>query len=198
MIFWWNSKSKYNVGMPFLFEPTELPEVVEITPKVFGDERGSFSEIFKATDFAEHAVPNTFKQVNRSISKKDVLRGLHYQKNPMAQEKLLSVLAGTIFDVAVDIRLGSPTFGKWVSRELSAAKKNMLYVPAGYAHGLCATSEEAVVMYLCSEEYSPELERGIIWNDTTLNITWPTQAPLLSPKDKEYPRLEDIDNNFTL
>ena len=184
--------------MPFSFEPTELPEVVEITPKVFPDERGSFSEIFKASDFAGHAVPNTFKQMNRSISKKDVLRGLHYQKNPMAQGKLLSVMAGTIFDVAVDIRVGSPTYGKWISRELSAEKKNMLYVPAGYAHGFCVMSDEATVIYFCSEEYAPDLERGIMWNDKTLNITWPTQLPLLSPKDKEYPRLEEADNNFTL
>jgi dTDP-4-dehydrorhamnose 3,5-epimerase len=198
MIFWWNSKKTYNYGMPFLFSPTELPEVVEITPKVFADERGAFTELFKADDFAGHAVPNTFKQVNRSMSKKDVLRGLHYQKNPMAQGKLISVVSGSLYDVAVDIRMGSPTFGKWVSRELSAEKGNMLYVPTGYAHGFCITSAEATVIYFCSEEYAPNLERGIMWNDRTLNINWPTNMPLLSPKDKDYPRLEEIDNNFTL
>lgn len=182
--------------MPFTFEPLEIPEVIHITPKVFADERGAFTEIFKDSDFKNFGLELTFKQVNRSDSAQHVIRGLHYQKNPQAQGKLLSVVHGTIWDVAVDIRKGSPTYGKWVSQELSAETRNMLYVPAGFAHGLCVTSLNTQVVYYCTEEYSPTMERGIIWNDPTLNITWPTQTPLLSPKDKAYPTLEQADNNF--
>jgi len=182
--------------MPFEFEKLAIPEILHITPKQFADERGAFSEVFKASDFAAAGMQDLFVQVNKSTSKKDVLRGLHYQKQPRGQGKLVTVAAGEIYDVAVDIRQGSPTFGKWVAKTLSSREQNMLYVPAGFAHGFCVTSAEAEVMYFCTNEYAPEAEAGIIWNDPELAISWPTDAPLLSAKDDAFPTLREADNNF--
>jgi len=183
--------------MPFEFEPTEISEVVHIKPKVFGDERGWFAEIFKADDFKHAGIDDQFVQFNHSKSEQGVLRGLHYQLDPRAQGKLITVTAGTIFDVAADIRQGSPTYGKWVAQELSAEQKNMVYVPRGFAHGFAVTSEAAEVLYYCTDVYAPELERGIIWNDPTLAIDWPIDEPTLSEKDVEYPLFEAAENTFT-
>lgn len=182
--------------MPFTFEPLVIPDVVHVTPKTFADDRGVFVELFKASEFAAYGLHDLFVQVNHSASKKNVLRGLHYQKNPKAQGKLVSVTRGEIFDVAVDIRRGSPTFGTWVSATLSAEKKNMLLIPTGFAHGFCVTSEEAEVIYYCTSEYAPDHEAGIIWNDPTINISWPVAQPLLSKKDAAFPLLTGADNNF--
>lgn len=184
--------------MPFEFQPLAIPEVIAITPKVFPDERGAFAEMYQAPEFAKHGIDVRFVQFNYSRSLKHVLRGLHYQLNPKAQGKLLTAVSGEVFDVAADLRKGSPTFGKWVSLTLSAEKKNLIYVPPGFAHGFCVTSDVAEVMYYVTETYSPENERGIIWNDPVLRVTWPTNAPSLSPKDEKYPTLEKAEYNFSV
>lgn len=182
--------------MSFRFKRLAIPEVIYIETDIFEDSRGHFAELYKVPEFKVNGIPDGFVQVNTSHSKKDVLRGLHYQKNPKAQGKLISVMAGDIFDVAVDIRVGSPTFGQWVGVELNAAKKNMLYVPAGFAHGFCTLSAAADIFYFCTENYSSENERGILWNDPELAIQWPAKNPLLSEKDLKLPALKNADNNF--
>ncbi|MBI3255770.1 MAG: dTDP-4-dehydrorhamnose 3,5-epimerase [Candidatus Andersenbacteria bacterium] len=182
--------------MPFTFEKLDIPEVLHITPLVFSDERGAFSELFKASEFSAHGIPDLFVQVNQSVSAKGVLRGLHYQKQPSAQGKLVSVAHGEIFDVAVDIRQGSPTYGKWIGQALSAKVKNMLYIPIGFAHGFYVLSESAELVYFCTNEYAKEQEAGIIWNDPAIGITWPGSEPLVSAKDAALPLLEKCDNNF--
>jgi dTDP-4-dehydrorhamnose 3,5-epimerase len=175
--------------MPFRFERLAILDVVLVTPRVFSDERGQFLEAYKQSEFAQFGIPVSFAQANHSISKSGVLRGLHYQVAPKAQAKLVRVVAGEIFDVAVDIRENSPTYGQWVSVKLSAGNRAMLYVPAGFAHGFCVLSELAEVLYMASDEYSPNHERGIIWSDPTLSIDWPIDHPLLSEKDKSWPTL---------
>ncbi len=182
--------------MPFLFTSLEIPGVMLIEAKAFGDERGYFSEVYRHSEFVKEAISTVFVQDNLSHSTRGVQRGLHYQKHPAAQAKLVSVIRGEIFDVAVDIRKRSPTYGKWVAATLSAGNHRMLYVPEGFAHGFCVLSEEADVWYKVSSEYSPEHERGIIWNDPEIGIQWPIQKPLLSPKDLQYPSLKKADNNF--
>ncbi len=171
--------------MAFTFQKTELPEVVEIQSDVYGDDRGFFAEVFKASSFNEIGIDKGFVQINHSKSAKKVLRGLHFQKDPYAQGKLVTAISGKIFDVAVDIRKNSENFGKWIGIELNSDKKNMLYVPCGFAHGFCVLSEYAEIVYYCTNsEYSPEHEVGIIWNDPDLNINWPIKDPILSKKDK--------------
>lgn len=182
--------------MPFTFKKLDIPGLLLVESKVFSDERGLFVEIYKFKDFAEVGIRDEFSQVNYSKSKKNVLRGLHYQKNPYAQGKLISVVEGEIFDVAVDIRKNSPAYGRWFGVTLSSEKKNMFYIPEGFAHGFCVTSESAGVIYYCTNVYSTECDRGIIWNDPTLNIDWPVENPILSEKDAKLPPLEIIDNDF--
>jgi dTDP-4-dehydrorhamnose 3,5-epimerase len=182
--------------MAFLFERLEIPEVILIKPQVFADERGFFMETYKHSDFAAFGIRERFVQDNHSRSVKGVLRGLHYQNPPKAQGKLVRVVIGEIFDVAVDIRKGSPTYGKWVGVELSAENKRMLYIPPGFAHGFCVLSEVAEVLYKTTEEYAPECEAGIIWNDPEIGIKWPVEQPIISPKDAKWPGLKDIANAF--
>lgn len=182
--------------MPFEFTPFEIPGLVLIKPQVFDDGRGFFLELYKHSDFATAGIQEHLVQDNYSKSAKGVLRGLHYQKNPKAQGKLVTCIKGKIFDVAVDIRAGSPHYGKWAGVELSAENKHLLYVPAGFAHGFQVVSDTAEVLYKCTEEYSPANDRGIIWNDPDLGIAWPLNDPLLSGKDKMHPFLKDADNNF--
>ncbi len=184
--------------MPFEFSNLEISDVILIKPKVFGDERGFFLETFKHSDFAAVGISEHFVQDNHSRSKRGVLRGLHYQKDPKAQGKLVYCIKGEIFDVAVDIRRGSPSYGKWVSAILSEENKNMLYIPVGFAHGFCVMSEMADVLYKCTSEYSSEDDRGILWNDNAINIDWPVSDPILSKKDMQYPNLNGIDNNYEL
>lgn len=173
--------------MSFVFRPTEIADVIEITPQVHRDARGGFAEIFKMSEFQTHGIEASFVQVNYSHSGKGVLRGLHYQKPPKAQAKLMAVGSGEIFDVAIDIRPASPTYKQWVGVNLSSEKKNMLWVPAGLAHGFQVVSDMAEVMYFVSgSEYAPDFETGIIWNDPSLNIPWPITQPVLSEKDKLY------------
>ena len=169
---------------------TELPGVLLLEPKRFGDDRGFFMELFHAKRYTEAGIPGPFVQDNFSRSAKGILRGLHFQQ-PHAQGKLVQVFAGTVYDVAVDIRRGSPTFGKWVGVELSADNRRQLWVPAGFAHGFCVLSESADFHYKCTELYSPASEHGIAWNDPDLGIPWPVKSPLLSPKDSAAPRLKD-------
>ena len=167
-----------------------------IGPKVFEDERGFFMETYKAPDFVSAGIEGNFIQENHSRSSKGVLRGLHYQNRPFAQGKLVRVIRGEIFDVAVDIRKGSPTWGKWVGVILSGKNKNILYVPAGFAHGFCVLSEIAEVIYKTTDVYSAESEAGIIWSDKDLNIEWPVEEPILSGKDKKLPTLKNADIRF--
>jgi len=182
--------------MPFNFKRLEIPEIILIEPEIFEDGRGFFMEGYKHSDFAAAGIKEHFVQDNYSNSLKGVLRGLHFQKNPNSQGKLVWCMRGRIFDVAVDIRRGSRTFGHWVSAELSEENNRLLYVPPAFAHGFVALSEAAGVIYKCTREYSPEDDRGIIWNDPEININWPVKNPVLSEKDKRHPLLRDADNNF--
>ena len=171
--------------------PTDIPGVLILEPKVFGDERGFFLETFHARRYAEAGIPGPFVQDNYSRSVKGTLRGLHFQE-PQPQGKLVQVVAGAVYDVAVDIRKGSPTFGKWVGVELSSENKRQFWVPPGFAHGFCVLSESADFQYKCTALYAPENDRGISWNDPDLAISWPISAtPKLSAKDAAAPRLKD-------
>jgi dTDP-4-dehydrorhamnose 3,5-epimerase len=182
--------------MPFAFKNLEISGVVLIEPKVFRDERGFFMETYKMQDFITADIKANFVQDNHSRSTKGILRGLHYQNPPFAQAKLVRVVKGEIFDVAVDIRRGSPTWAKWVGVILSEENKNILYVPAGLAHGFCVLSELAEVIYKTTNVFSAEAEAGIIWNDKELNIEWPVKEPILSEKDQKLPSLKNADIRF--
>ncbi len=170
---------------------TKLPGVLLIEPKAFVDERGFFMETWNRTRYEGFGVPTDFVQDNLSYSTKGVLRGLHFQY-PNSQGKLVSVLQGEVFDVAVDIRLGSPTFGQWVGTTLSAENKRHLYVPEGFAHGFVVTREEALFSYKCTAYYSPEAEHSLLWEDPELGIDWPIEAPVLSRKDGFALRLSEM------
>lgn len=183
--------------MVFTFKKLEIPNVILIEPQLFSDKRGFFYEFFKEADFLSYGITVRFIQENFSHSIKGVVRGLHFQKNPRAQAKLVTVIKGKIFDVAVDIRKNSPTYGKWVGEILSEENHRSLYIPEGFAHGFCVLSDEADVLYKVSDEYSPENDRGIIWNDPTINISWQIEKPIVSEKDNQLPLLEKSDNNFT-
>jgi dTDP-4-dehydrorhamnose 3,5-epimerase len=182
--------------MPFTFHTLTMSDILLIEPRVFSDDRGFFLEAFKRSAFAEAGVPNAFVQINLSHSTRGVLRGLHYQKRPAAQGKLVTVVHGAVFDVAVDIRQGSPTYGAWVGETLSADNHRLLYIPPGFAHGFCVLSDVADVVYQVTAEYAPDHERGVLWNDPDLSIEWPITAPRLSARDARQPRLRDADNNF--
>jgi dTDP-4-dehydrorhamnose 3,5-epimerase len=168
--------------------PLDIPGAVLIEPSLYRDPRGLFCETFHAQRYAEAGLTDEFVQDNFSRSVRGTLRGLHYQQ-PHAQGKLVMVVEGTVYDVVVDIRKGSPTYGTWQGFELSSDNYRQLYIPPGCAHGFCVTSEQAAVLYKCTDFYSPTDERGVIWNDPALGISWPVSAPLLSPKDQAYPRL---------
>ncbi len=175
--------------MAFTFEPTDLPGVIVISPQVYGDARGFFMETYRQSEFQAAGIDCPLVQENQSRSSVGTLRGLHYQREPKAQAKLVRVVHGAIYDVAVDIRHGSPMFGRWVAMTLSAENRKSLYVPAGFAHGFCVTSDAAEVIYMTSDEYAPELEHGILWNDPALAIPWPITEPTLSPRDTAWPPL---------
>jgi dTDP-4-dehydrorhamnose 3,5-epimerase len=170
--------------------PTELPEVLVIEPRVHGDSRGFFYESFQAQRYAGAGITGSFVQDNLSRSSRNTLRGLHFQE-PKAQGKLVQVLRGTVWDVAVDVRRGSPRFGRWVAVELSETTPRQLWIPPGFAHGFCVLSETADFFYKCTELYAPECERSIAWDDPRIGISWPVANPLLSPKDRAAPRLEE-------
>jgi dTDP-4-dehydrorhamnose 3,5-epimerase len=183
--------------MPFTFQPLAIPDVLLILPQRFRDERGFFLETYKRSEFVANGVTEAFVQDNYSYSVKGVLRGLHYQKPPQAQGKLVQVIQGEVFDVAVDIRSGSATFGQWVGEVLSAENGRILYVPPGFAHGFCVLSAEAGVAYKVTAEYAAELDTGIIWNDPDIGVEWPIQVPVLSPKDADLPLLRQVADHFS-
>jgi dTDP-4-dehydrorhamnose 3,5-epimerase len=173
-----------------IVENTSLTGTKIIRPNVFDDFRGYFFESFKSTNFAEYGLPTNFVQDNEVKSSRGVLRGLHYQlKNP--QGKLIRVVLGSILDVAVDIRIGSPSFGKSEMVDLSAENRKMLYVPEGFAHGYLVTSEESVVIYKCTNVYDPDDEYGIKWNDETIGLQWNYDSPIISERDLNLPALKD-------
>lgn len=178
---------------------TDIPDLLIIEPQVFEDQRGYFFESYNHQKFKDAGIDIQFIQDNQSKSSYGVLRGLHYQLAPYAQTKLVRVLDGAIYDVAVDIRKGSPTFGKWLGIELSADNKKQLLVPQGFAHGFSVISETAVVLYKCDNLYKQEAERGIAYNDPELNIDWKinSERAILSPKDLKNPNLDNAEMNFT-
>lgn len=211
--------------MPFTFTRLTIPDVILIAPRIFSDKRGFFMETYRYSEFSAFGIKERFVQDNHSHSTKGVLRGLHYQSDPKAQGKLVRVVVGEIFDVAVDLRLaramrkdlphevkgtevlhgvkdiprteGSPTYGKWVGETLSAENKHMLYIPPGFAHGFCVLSEEAEVLYKATNEYAPKYDAGIRWNDPEIGIEWPIENPILSEKDATLPTLSMAENGFT-
>ncbi len=173
--------------MPFKFTKTKLEGVVIIEPQYFGDERGFFAETFKKSDFEKAGIATEFAQDNHSCSAKGVLRGLHYQVGSSAQGKLVRVIKGRVWDVAVDIRKSSPTFGEWVGIELSAENRKIFFVPAGFAHGFLCLEDDTHFLYKCTTEYDPAADRSIQWNDPQINVNWPLGdiIPQISNKDTE-------------
>jgi dTDP-4-dehydrorhamnose 3,5-epimerase len=173
--------------MPFTFEHSAIPGVLLIQPHVVADPRGMFMEAYKRSEFAAAGIDEVFVQENQSRSQRGVLRGMHYQTPPHAQGKLVRVLSGEIFDVAVDIRQGSPTVGRWVGVRLSSENHRMAYLPWWCAHGFCVLSEHAEVMYMTTAEYAPAHESGFMWNDPSIGIIWPVSTPILAERDTKWP-----------
>ncbi|MCL1972010.1 MAG: dTDP-4-dehydrorhamnose 3,5-epimerase [Endomicrobia bacterium] len=182
--------------MPFTFKKLDIPDVIVIEPKKFEDERGFFSELFQELSFKEGGIDRQIKQINISKSSKGVLRGLHYQLNPYSQGKIIRVVSGKIFDVAVDIRKNSQYFGKWVGVELDSKNLNMVFIPEGFAHGFEVLSETAEFEYFCTSVYNSKYERGILYSDPDLNIKWNTKEPVVSQKDSIFPLFKDAEYNF--
>ncbi len=179
-----------------IFE-TSFQEVKLIKPRIIKDERGFFTESYNKRLLSENGIDLNFIQDNHSLSlEKGVIRGLHFQLNPKAQTKLVRVLAGAIYDVVVDIRTDSPTYGKWESFILNDENQLQLLVPKGFAHGFCTLERNTQVFYKVDEYYSPEHDRGIYWNDSSLKIDWPTSDPILSMKDSQLPNIQDAEINF--
>lgn len=179
--------------MPFEFERQKIKDVILIKPKIFGDNRGFFMETYKKSNFYANGIEVEFNQDNHSKSTKGVLRGLHYQASPYGQAKIVRCCKGRIYDIAVDIRPNSETFGQYVKVELSEDNKHMLYIPVGFAHGFVALSDEVELLYKASGEYNPLADRGVLWNDTDINIDWNIDfEPILSEKDKIQPKLNEI------
>lgn len=170
----------------------KLPGILLLEPHIYRDKRGHFLEVYREDQYPDFGVPTRFVQDNMSFSGKDVLRGLHYQLGRYPQGKLIWVLEGSVWDVAVDIRRGSPTFGRYAGEFLSAEDYRQIYIPEGFAHGFCVLSDSALVMYKVTNRHAPEEERGIRWNDPTLNIGWPTKTPILSQKDEDLPFLSTL------
>ena len=179
--------------MPFEFIKQEIEDVILVKPKVFGDNRGFFMESYKKSDFFENGINVEFNQDNHSKSTAHVLRGLHYQAYPYSQAKLVRCSKGKIYDIAVDLRPDSKTFKKYVKVELSQDNKQMLFIPSGFAHGFVVLSDEAELLYKASGEYNPVADRGVLWNDKEIDINWEIDfEPILSDKDKNQPKLSEI------
>jgi len=183
--------------MPFNFKRLEIPKVILVTPTIFEDNRGFFMEAYKQSEFEKNGISTDFVQDNHSKSNKGVLRGLHYQLNPKPQGKLVRVVRGALIDVVVDIRKGSPFYGKWISVKLSAENNQILWIPPGFAHGVYILEDNTELLYKISgAEYESKFERGILWNDPEIGIIWPDNNPQLSERDIKYPLLKDVENNF--
>lgn len=181
--------------MNFTFEPLNIPDVILITAKVYPDNRGFFMETYHKKAFAAGGIDVEFVQDNHSRGSRGVLRGLHFQKGEHAQAKLIRCTEGEIFDVAVDIRKNSPTFGQWVGRIISSGNAQMLYVPEGFAHGFMVLSDWAEVQYKATNFYHPESEGGLLWNDSEVGVEWPmTENIIIAPRDAEWPMLPQIEN----
>jgi len=184
----------------FKFSKAPIPGILVIEPKVFADDRGFFMEFYNQDGFAENGFTETFIQDNHSRSKKGVVRGLHYQIHPAPMGKLVKVVSGKIFDVGVDIRKGSPTFGKWYGEILSGENHKMLYFPPGFAHGFLALEDGTEVIYKCTGLFSAENERAILWNDPDIGIKWPldqVDKVIVSERDQKHPGLKNAETNFT-
>ena len=185
--------------MTFEFEKQKIEDVILVKPKFFGDNRGFFMETYKKSEFFKNGIQEEFVQDNHSKSTAQVLRGLHYQAKPYGQAKLVRCLKGKIYDVAVDIRKSSKTFGQYVKVELSEENKHMLFIPDGFAHGFVALTNDVELLYKTSREYAPNADRGLIWNDEDLNIDWEINfEPILSEKDKVQPKFKDINKEELL
>lgn len=182
--------------MPFTFKKLSIPDVILIKPQLFHDERGFFAETYKEPDFIAHGITARFVQDNHSKSKGGVLRGLHFQNPPKPQGKLVRVVAGSVYDVAVDLRKNSPTFGKWVSATLTSENAEMLWVPPGFAHGVLVLEDNTHLLYKVTEVYSKDHDRALRFDDPTLGIKWPVTNPELSAKDLNAPFLHDLDCDF--
>jgi dTDP-4-dehydrorhamnose 3,5-epimerase len=182
--------------MPFAIRPTEIPAILEIESPVHGDSRGFFTEIFNAERWQPEGFNESFQQDNLSCSARGTMRGLHYQIEPHGQGKLVRCLRGSVFDVAVDIRRGSPHFGRWVGRTLTGANGLAMWVPAGFAHGFLVLEDETLALYKCTSCYAPAAERSILYNDPAIGIAWPIPALHFSPKDLAAPTLAKADYNF--
>lgn len=180
-------------AMAFTFTPLAVPDVVLVRPTRLGDTRGFFSETYRASVFAQAGIHPVFVQDNLARSAQGVLRGLHYQLPPHAQGKLIQVVRGTVFDVAVDLRPGSPTFGRWVGHELSDETGELIWIPPGFAHGYAVLSDGADLAYKVTAEYRAEADRGVRWDDPALAITWPLAEPLLSERDRALPGVQDAE-----
>lgn len=167
-----------------IFKLTELIDVIEIQPTIFGDHRGYFLETYQKSEFIKNGIPVEFVQDNQSFSNKDVLRGLHYQKPPYTQGKLVKVVTGSVLDIAVDLRIGSPTYGKHIKLVLSSEKQNMLWIPSGFAHGFLTLEDNTIFQYKCTHYYEKSSEETLLWNDPELNIDWNVISPIVSDKDK--------------
>ena len=176
---------------------TELDGVLIVEPKVFGDNRGWFMETYSRRDVEDAGITAEFVPDNRSVSsKKGIIRGLHFQRNPMCQAKLLTCLKGEILDVAVDLRKDSPTYKKWISVKLTAENKKQIFIPKGFAHGILTLTDDVEIMYKCDELYSPECDGGIRFDDPEIGVEWGVENPILSEKDKNAPYLKDIKLDF--
>jgi dTDP-4-dehydrorhamnose 3,5-epimerase len=182
--------------MPFHCKNFEIEGVKLLTSKSFQDERGYFGELYKDSVFKEFGISDKFVQVNRSFSHQGVLRGMHYQAPPKCQAKLVTVLQGSIFDVAIDLRKQSSTYGKWIGVDLTSQAGEMLYVPEGFAHGFYVYSDDTIVVYFCNNEYSPSHENGLKYNDSDLQINWPQEKVLVADKDVNYPDFSQFQSPF--
>ena len=171
---------------------TSLPGVVLIKPRLYSDARGFFAETWSAPRYGAQGIPDTFVQDNVSRSQRGVVRGLHLQ-HPFGQGKLVCALVGALYDVVLDVRVGSPTFGRWSAVPLDGGALQQLYIPPGFAHGFCALTDDTLFSYKCTDIYHPETELGVLWSDPDLAITWPVEAPTVSAKDAKFSRLRDID-----
>ena len=178
--------------MPFKFKELEIPGLILIEPKIFSDDRGFFMETYKESEFRENGITEKFVQDNFSKSSKNVIRGIHFQINPEAQGKLIQVVHGKVWDVAVDLREDSPTYRKWIGLGLDSVTRKMFYIPPGFAHGFAAMSDSVLFHYKCTNEYNMIAERGIRWDDPDIGITWPVENPIVSDKDRELPFLKEI------
>ncbi len=182
--------------MFFHFEPLSIPDVIRITPTRQGDHRGFFSETYRVSAFEDAGIRDVFLQDSHARSARGVLRGLHYQAPPQAQAKLVRVIHGEVFDVAVDLRVGSPTFGQWAGGALSGEDGVILYIPEGFAHGYVCLTESADLVYKVSNEFDDALDRGIAWDDPAIGIPWPVEKPILSERDLSLPGLESAVGSF--